>query len=320
MHESKHAIIRKSIILYCTFKRFRCISLNNIFVVVYFAFLFSVCEPHNSIIKNNSNSICEVNKLKINSRQSSDSVNEVNNYSSDCDDAIFTPNTKLTATKTPATTASAAIIVAANKFDINSSCGSSNSTNANNISRSNAITPSKSPIIVDNDLENNSNTIQIDIDDDIDCEKLNTNLERAPLLQLSPNKSITLLNKQNSTSLIFTKKDTNPVVHRKRIALVRSSGNGDGGARTSTELTTAATTLTHQPREFTPSTTVQYSDEINSVSSSPKKRHSFHWHSERSASSFIPTEKLKRKQIKSWYAAIATPSVKEATFEHGTEV
>lgn len=276
-----------------------------------------------------------MNKLKTtNSRQSSDSVNKLNNYFSDCDDAIFAANSTAPAAKT---TSASTIIAANNKLDSSNGGSSSGSSTTNadvSSSRSVAITPSsKSVIIVDNDLENTTNTIKLDIDDDIDCEKLNTNLERAPLLQLSPNKSITLLNKQNSTSLIFTKKDVNPVVHRKRIALVRSSdSSGDGGARTTTEITTALTATQHQqqqPKEITSTLLVDSHFESGSsnvqhytddVSSSPKKRHSFHWHSERSGSGFISTDKLKRKQIKSWYAAIASPSVKEATFENGIEV
>ncbi|XP_055311502.1 uncharacterized protein DDB_G0292642 [Sitodiplosis mosellana] len=157
----------------------------------------------------------------------------------------------------------------------------------------------------------NSTTANIN-DIDAECDKSSTNLECAPLIQLSPNKSITLV-KQNSTSLIFTKKDVNPVVHRKRITLVCNSGTHSNGGITTTTTTTAAETATATPTEGIP--IISHTDE--SISS-PKKRHSFNWHSDRN-NGFSPSDKSKRKQIKSWYAVIGSPSVRESTFDSDTE-
>lgn len=157
----------------------------------------------------------------------------------------------------------------------------------------------------------NSTTANIN-DIDAECDKSSSNLECAPLIQLSPNKSITLV-KQNSTSLIFTKKDVNPVVHRKRITLVCSSGT-----HANSEITAAATaaeTATVSPTEAIP--IISHTDE--SISS-PKKRHSFNWHSDRNIGFSSSDNKSKRKQIKSWYAVIGSPSVRESTFDSDTEV
>lgn len=134
--------------------------------------------------------------------------------------------------------------------------------------------------------QNISLTSKPDTDDESD--KLNTNLECAPLIELSPSKSITLV-KQNSTSLIFTKKDVNPVVHRKRITLVRSSGTNSSNDKLTTSLTEDTPIISH----------------TNESISSPRKRHSFHWHSDRQNNCANSTDKLKRKQIKSWYAVIS---------------
>lgn len=152
------------------------------------------------------------------------------------------------------------------------------------------------------------------IDIDADCDKSNSNLERAPLIQLSPNKSITLV-KQNSTSLIFTKKDVNPVVHRKRITLVRSTGTHSNSEITTTATTAAAASAANSPTEGVP--IISHTDE--SIQS-PKKRHSFHWHSDQHGTSSILTDKAKRKQIKSWYAVIGSPSVRESSFDSDIEV
>lgn len=160
-------------------------------------------------------------------------------------------------------------------------------------------TPLKSS--TDRDFENSvtANSIHIDAD----CDKSNTNLERAPLIQLSPNKSITLV-KQNSTSLIFTKKDVNPVVHRKRITLVRSSGT-----HSASEITAKAASPTEE---------LPIGSNTDDFILSPKKRHSFHWHTDPNSGN--SADKSKRKQIKSWYAVIGSPSVKESTFDSDTEV
>lgn len=122
---------------------------------------------------------------------------------------------------------------------------------------------------------------------DDESDKLNTNLECAPLIELSPNKSITLV-KQNSTSLIFTKKDINPVVHRKRITLVRSGAINTSNDKLTTDSSDVEPIISH----------------TNETISSPKKRHSFHWQSDRNG---FPnsTDKSKRKQIKSWYAVLS---------------
>lgn len=157
----------------------------------------------------------------------------------------------------------------------------------------------------------NSTTANIN-DIDAECDKSSSNLECAPLIQLSPNKSITLV-KQNSTSLIFTKKDVNPVVHRKRITLVCSSGTHANSEITTTA--TAAETATVSQTEGIP--IISHTDE--SISS-PKKRHSFNWHSDRNIGFSTSDNKSKRKQIKSWYAVIGSPSVRESTFDSDTEV
>lgn len=165
---------------------------------------------------------------------------------------------------------------------------------------------------VDKNFENNITVNATDID--VDCDKSSTNLERAPLIQLSPNKSITLV-KQNSTSLIFTKKDVNPVVHRKRITLVQSSGT-----HSNSEITTTTTTATI-PTPLSPNSDgVPIIGHIDETISSPKKRHSFHWYSDRNGG-ISPSDKPKRKQIKSWYTIIGSPSVRELTsFDSDTEV
>lgn len=162
----------------------------------------------------------------------------------------------------------------------------------------------------DKNFENSTTANTNDID--TECDKSSSNLECAPLIQLSPNKSITLV-KQNSTSLIFTKKDVNPVVHRKRITLVCSSGTHPNSEITTTT-TTAAEATTASPTEGIP-----IISHTNESISSPKKRHSFNWHSDRN-SGFSPLEKSKRKQIKSWYAVIGSPSVRESAFDSDTEV
>lgn len=232
---------------------------------------FKDCEPRNGI--------------KNHLRKSTDSVNKTSTTATlaqfggggdDNNDAIYGLSSKTAATATATATA----------------------TIPNEI-------PLKSGL--DKNFENSTKPNSTDIDAEYD--KLNTNLERAPLIQLSPNKSITLV-KQNSTSLIFTKKDVNPVVHRKRITLVRSTGTHSNSEITTTATAAAAFTSTDG------NPIISHTDE--SVLS-PKKRHSFHWHSDRN-NGIGSADKTKRKQIKSWYAVIGSPSVRESSFDSDTEV
>lgn len=165
---------------------------------------------------------------------------------------------------------------------------------------------------IDKDFENSASANKI-IDFDVDFDKSSSILECAPLIQLSPNKSITLV-KQNSTSLIFTKKDVNPVVHRRRITLVRSTGSHSNSEITKT--TTAATATETATPTSSMIDGIPITDE---TILSPKKRHSFHWHSDRNIG-ISPTDKVKRKQIKSWYAVIGSSSVRESAFDRDSEV
>lgn len=226
------------------------------------------CNQNNNQFKE-----CELrNGIKNHLRKSNDSVNKVTVAQlggDDNNDAIFGLSSK-TATATATATESNEITLKTTGLD--KSFGDSTKPNS---------------IAFDSD----------------NCDKSTTNLERAPLIQLSPNKSITLV-KQNSTSLIFTKKDVNPVVHRKRITLVRSSGT-----HSNSEITTSTATIDGNP-------IISHTDE--SVLS-PKKRHSFHWHSDRN-NGISSVDKTKRKQIKSWYAVIGSPSVRESSFDSDTEV
>lgn len=228
------------------------------------------CNQNNNQFKE-----CELrNGIKNHLRKSNDSVNKVTVAQlggDDNNDAIFGLSSK-TATATATATA----------------------TESNEI-------PLKTTGL-DKSFEDSTKPHSIAFDSE-NCDKSTTNLERAPLIQLSPNKSITLV-KQNSTSLIFTKKDVNPVVHRKRITLVRSSGT-----HSNSEITTSTATTDGNP-------IISHTDE--SVLS-PKKRHSFHWHSDRN-NGISSVDKTKRKQIKSWYAVIGSPSVRESSFDSDTEV
>lgn len=156
------------------------------------------------------------------------------------------------------------------------------------------------------------------------CTISNVNSECAPLLRISSNKSITLV-KQNSTSLIFTTKDVNPVVHRKRVTLVRSSS------------TVSPSVIKPTTNKKSPQTSRQSNDEIvgdsddsdditpiishtDEIISSPQKRHSYHWHSER-GSGLTPNEKpTKRKRIRSWYAIIGSSLSKDSAFDSDSEV
>lgn len=147
-------------------------------------------------------------------------------------------------------------------------------------------------------------------DIDVDCDKSNSNLEHAPLIQLSPSKSITLV-KQNSTSLIFTKKDVNPVVHRKRVTVVRSAGTHS----TSEVSTTTAPNVNLATGSDDEVPIISHTNESIQAS---KKRHSFHWQLDTHGQS--AADKIKRKQIKSWYAVVGSPSVRESSYDSDTQV
>lgn len=170
--------------------------------------------------------------------------------------------------------------------------------------------PLKLQLSFDKSFENctKSNTI----DTDAECDKSNnSNLEHAPLIQLSPNKSITLV-KQNSTSLIFTKKDVNPVVHRKRITIVHSAGTHSNSEVSTTTATATVNSATGSDDE------VPIISHTNESIQSSKKRHSFHWQLDTHGQS--AADKIKRKQIKSWYAVIGSSSVRESSFDSETQV
>lgn len=107
----------------------------------------------------------------------------------------------------------------------------------------------------------------------------------ALLVGNDPSKSITV-RKAGNASLIFTKKDSNPVVHRKKNVYLRTVSTG--GRST---LTTSA------------------ADSAGDTSSA--KRHSFHWHD----SSGVPADDRKRKQVKSWYAIISSADTNEIADE-----
>lgn len=149
------------------------------------------------------------------------------------------------------------------------------------------------------------------------CIKPSACNECSPLIQISPNKSITLV-KQNSTSLIFTKKDVNPVVHRKRVTLVHSNSTpspSNTAKKRSTADQTANSGNVSSESDIIP--IISHTDEIIS---SPQKRHSYHWHSER-GSGLIPSDKSsKRKKIKSWYAVIGSTLMNDITSNSDSEV
>lgn len=178
-----------------------------------------------------------------------------------------------------------------NKINVNINCERENSLNTNS-DKSSENTNILDSCLIDCDeiftLKSKVNLItetsSANIGDESD--KLNTNLECAPLIELSPSKSITLV-KQNSTSLIFTKKDINPVVHRKRITLVRNGVIDTSNDNLTTDSPDVEPIISH----------------TNETITSPKKRHSFHWQSDRNGFA-NSTDKVKRKQIKSWYAVI----------------
>lgn len=147
------------------------------------------------------------------------------------------------------------------------------------------------------------------------CNKSSVSSECAPLIQISPNKSITLV-KQNSTSLIFTKKDVNPVVHRKRVTLVHSNSTPSPSTVCTNNETPADPTVNDDGgNDIQP--IISHTDELIS---SPQKRHSYHWHSERGNGLMSNDRSSKRKKIKSWYAVIGSTLVKDTTSNSDLEV
>lgn len=118
------------------------------------------------------------------------------------------------------------------------------------------------------------------------CQNSNSSEETTALLiENDPSKSITV-QKAGNASLIFTKKESNPVVHRKRNVYLRTVGNGSRSTLTASVV---------DPTEDT----------------SSGKRHSFH--------SEISSKDRKRKQVKSWYAIISSADANGITDEN-TEV
>lgn len=111
------------------------------------------------------------------------------------------------------------------------------------------------------------------------CQQNSSNTEETTAL-LTGNDSSKLITvrKAGNASLIFTKKDSNPVVHRKKIVSQRTANTG------------SRTTLTPTP------STDPADDSLSS------KRHSFHWQD----NSGVSSVDRKRKQVKSWYAVISS--------------
>lgn len=111
------------------------------------------------------------------------------------------------------------------------------------------------------------------------CQQNSSNTEETTALLTGndPSKLITV-RKAGNASLIFTKKDSNPVVHRKKIGSHRTANTG------------SRTTLTPTPSV----------DPVDDSLSS--KRHSFHWQD----NSGVSSVDRKRKQVKSWYAVISS--------------
>lgn len=251
----------------------------------------------NKNINNNNNQQikdCERNGMKNNFCKSADSVNKTvahfsDNVDNDDDDENEDGDDdhfQFSSAKTAIAAAAAATVASASKND----------------------TPLK--LDFDKSFESCATTNSIDTDTDCDKSELisKSSLERAPLIQLSPNKSITLV-KQNSTSLIFTKKDVNPVaVHRKRVTVVRSVGTHSNNET----ITTTADPSTE------PDDNVPIISQTNESIQSSKKRHSFHWQADAHGQSVA--DKIKRKQIKSWYAVVGSPSVRESSFDGDTQV
>lgn len=119
------------------------------------------------------------------------------------------------------------------------------------------------------------------------CQISSNSEERTALLiGNDPSKSITV-RKAGNASLIFTKKDSNPVVHRKKNVYLRASSSGSRSTLTAPSADTAGDT-------------------------SSSKRHSFHWQDHNDVSS----DERKRKQVKSWYAIISSADSNESADEH----
>lgn len=123
--------------------------------------------------------------------------------------------------------------------------------------------------------------------------KNSCNLEEtaALLIENDPSKSITV-RKAGNASLIFTKKESNPVVHRKKAVFLRTASSGSR------------------------STSATPSDDSVIGDASPGKRHSFHW---QESGGGVSSEDRKRKQVKSWYAIISSADSNEIDDEN-TEV
>lgn len=119
------------------------------------------------------------------------------------------------------------------------------------------------------------------------CQNSNSEME-ALLIGNDSTKSIAV-RKANNTSLIFTKKDLNPVVHRKKNVYMRKGSIG-------TRPTTLATPTTDSDGD-----------------TSSGKRHSFHWQDNGS-------DDRKRKQVKSLYAIISSADTNEVDVGDNIEV
>lgn len=118
------------------------------------------------------------------------------------------------------------------------------------------------------------------------CQNSSNSDETTALLTGNvPSKSITV-RKAGNTALIFTKKDSNPVVHRKKNVYLRTTSN-DGRSTLATPSVDPA------------------------GDSSSSYRHSFHWQD----NSGISSEDRKRKQVKSWYAIISPNEIADETIE-----
>lgn len=145
------------------------------------------------------------------------------------------------------------------------------------------------------------------------------NNENAPLLKIRPSNSITLV-KRNSTSLIFTKKDVNPVVHRKRVTLVRSDGLSSTNALANDEKHAGYAKNDGRGDGNVDDDITSIISHTDETISSPQKRHSYHWHSELSRGQTINDKSSKRKKIKSWYAVIGSSLVRDTGFDSDSEV
>lgn len=140
----------------------------------------------------------------------------------------------------------------------------------------------------------NGNQIQRD---QFSVEQNDANEIHSLLIKNDPSKQITLL-KPNTGSFIYTKKETNPTVHRKNGTYHRPTSR----SATTTSAGTMATATADTMASSTSTETEIWSS----------KRHSFHWHSERNDKPL--TDDTKRKQVKSWYAANDQPTNDDVIF------